>query len=549
MARRSGGEWAKGYREPLNGPERVKRDDDGLDVRARIVERYAREGFGAIHPDDLRGRFRWWGLYTQRRAGAQGDVEEVEDEHFMMRVRIPGGRLTSAQLRVIGEVSVRYARGTADVTDRQNVQFHWIRIEDVPAIWEALEAVGLNSAQACGDVPRNVIGCPLAGVDARELADATPLIAEIESRYLLDPAFSNLPRKFKTSVTGCADHCAQHEINDVSFVAVRDGDGRVGYDLWVGGGLGPAPRLAQRLGAFVAPERVPEVWAGVTGLFRDHGYRRSRNHARFKFLVCDWGPARVREVLEAEYLGAPLPDGPPPAPSPRAQRDHVGVFAQADGRRYVGAAPRAGRTSGAELLRVAELAERHGSGRVRLTTQQKIVVLDVAPERVEELVGALEEMDLHVRPGELRRAAMACTGNEFCKIAVVETKARTDRLVRELERRLPGLDEPIRINVNGCPNSCVRVQLADIGLLGSLVPGPDGERVEGFQVHLGGHLGPDAAFARRAKGVRVRGDELDEYLEGLLRRFLETREDDEPFHRWSARAEPAWLEPRAAGVR
>lgn len=326
-------------------------------------------------------------------------------------------------------------------------------------------------------------------------------------------------------------------------------DGRVGFDLWVGGGLGPAPRLARRLGALVPPERVPEVWAGVTGLFRDHGYRLARNYARMKFLVSDWGPERFREVLEREYLEAPLEDGPAPAPSTRAQRDHVGVFEQADGRLYVGAAPRAGRTSGAELVRVAELAEEYGAGRVRLTTQQKIVVLDVDPARVDGLVGALEAMDLQVGASELRRAAMACTGSEFCKIAVVETKNRTDALVRELERRLPDLEEPVRIHVNGCPNSCARVQLADIGLLGSLVPGPDGDRVEGFQVQIGGHLGPGAAVGRRVKGVRVRSTDLDDYLEGLLRSFLETRDGGEPFHAWAARAEDAWVQPRAAVAR
>lgn len=547
MARRAGGQWAMGYREPLNGTERTKRDDDGLNVRQRIIDHYSRAGFGAITPDDLRGRFRWWGLYTQRRAGAQGDVEEVEDEHFMMRVRIPGGRLTSAQLRVIGGLSEHYGRGVADITDRQNVQLHWVRIEDVPAIWEALDAVGLNTAQACGDVPRNLIGCPLAGVDAHELADATPLIQTIEAEYLCNSAFSNLPRKYKTSISGCSHQCAQHEINDIAFVGVR-ADGRVGYDLWVGGGLGPAPRLAQRLGAFVPAERVPEVWAGITGLFRDYGYRRARNYARFKFLVGDWGTERVRKVLEREYLSAPLADGPAPAPSPSAQRDHVGIFEQADGRLYVGAAPRAGRTAGSELVRVAELSERYGAGRVRLTTQQKIVVLDVDPGGVDDLVAALEEVDLQVRPGPLRGAAMACTGSEFCKIAVVETKERTDLLVRELERRLPELTEPIRINMNGCPNSCVRFQLADIGLLGSLVPGADGERVEGYQVHVGGHLGPDARVARRVKGVRVASAELDDYLEGLLRRYLETRQEGEPFHRWADRAEDAWLQPQQAAV-
>ncbi|MGE3140757.1 MAG: nitrite/sulfite reductase [Thermoleophilia bacterium] len=547
MSRRAGGQWARGHREPLNSSERVKRDDDGLNVRARIVDRYARDGFRSIHPDDLRGRFRWWGLYTQRRQGATGDVEEVEDEHFMMRVRIPGGRLTSDQLRTVGGIARRYGRDVADVTDRQNVQFHWIRIEDVPAIWDELEAAGLSTAQACGDVPRTTIGCPLAGVDGRELIDATPHIAAVEA-HLLDPAFSNLPRKFKTSVAGCADHCAQHEINDVSFVGVRHPDGRVGYDLWVGGGLGPAPRLARRVGAFVPPERVGEVWAGVAGLFRDYGFRRSRNHARFKFLVDDWGPERVREVLEAEYLTAPLGDGPAPAPSTSAQRDHVGVFEQADGRHYVGAAPRAGRTSGSELERVADLADRFGAGRVRLTTRQKIVVLDVEAGGVDPLVAALEEMDLVVHPGPLRGGAMSCTGNEFCKIAVAETKVRTDALVRALECRLPDLEEPVRIHVNGCPNSCARVQVADIGLLGSLMPGEDGTRVEGFQVHVGGHLGPDAAVGRRVKALRVRGDELEDYLEGLLRRFLDTRDEDEPFHAWAARADDAWLQPAVAAV-
>ena len=543
MARRSGGQWALGYREPLNGTERMKRDDDGLNVRGRIVDQYSKQGFSAISVDDLRGRFRWWGLYTQRRAGAEGDAEQVEDEHFMMRVRIPGGRLTSDQLRVIGELSQRYGRDFADVTDRQNVQLHWIRIEDVPAIWEALEEVGLNTVQACGDVPRNVIGCPLAGVDSRELIDGTHLIQEIQRRFLDTPEFSNLPRKYKTSISGCTDHCAQHELNDISFVGV-DFDGRVGYDLWVGGGLGPAPRLARRLGAFVPPERVLEVWVGVTSLFRDHGYRLRRNYARMKFLLDDWGAERFREVLEREYLSAPLEDGPAAPPSPAAQRDHVGVFEQADGRLYVGAAPRAGRTAGSELTRVAELADVYGSGSVRLTTQQKIVILDVDPGRAEELVDALEAMDLQVRPSEFRRATMSCSGKEFCKIAVVETKNRADMLVRELERRLPDMTEPIRIHMNGCPNSCVRVQLADIGLLGALVPGADGERVEGFQVQIGGHLGPDPTLGRRVKGVRVPSAELDDYIEGLLRTFLDTRDDGEPFHAWAARAEDAWVQPQ-----
>jgi sulfite reductase (ferredoxin) len=542
---RAGGQWALGYREPLTGAERIKRDDDGLNVRERILSTYSRQGFSSIWPDDLRSRFRWWGLYTQRIPGARGELEEIEDEHFMLRIRIPGGQLTTAQLRAIAWASETFGRDVADVTDRQNVQLHWIRIEDVPAIWEAIEAVGLTTAEACGDVPRNIIGCPLAGIAADEVIDATPWLLETHRRYTGDPAFSNLPRKYKTSISGCAHQCAQHEINDLGLVGVHGPGGRPGFDAWVGGGLGPHPRLAQRLGVFVEPERVPEVWAAVTALFRDYGYRRHRAHARLKFLVADWGPERVREVLEREYLSRPLPDGDPPPPSPSAHRNHLGVHEQRDGRLYVGFAPRAGRTSGSQLRRVADLADRYGTGRVRATSEQKLVLLDVARDRVDELVAALEEDGLAVSPGSFRAGTMACTGIEFCKLAVVETKGRARWLYEELERRLPDFDEPVRINVNGCPNSCARLQLADIGLLGALVPGPDGDRVEGFHVHLGGGLGENARFARRLKGARLPAEEAADYVEALLRRYRDTRHPGEAFSAWVQRVEESLLSPEA----
>ena len=535
------GQWALGYREPLNKNERVKRDDDGLNVRERILNRYALQGFDSIPGEDLRGRFRWWGLYTQRRQGARGDVEEIEDRHFMLRIRVTGGQLTSEQLRVIGELSERYGRDVADVTDRQNVQLHWIRIEDVPAIWEALEAVGLSTTEACGDTPRAMLGCPLAGIDRHEVLDATPWLIQTNDRILGDPAFSNLPRKFKTSISGCSQQCAEHEINDIGFVGVHGPDGRPGFDLWVGGGLGPSPKFAQRIGVFVEPERVADVWCGVVSVFRDYGYRRSRTQARLKFLMADWGPEHFRDVLESQYLGEPLPDGVAAPPSERSQRDHIGVHEQRDGLFYVGFAPRAGRNAGTQLQRVADLADRYGGGRVRATTQQKMVILDVRPEGVEALVAALEEHDLQVRTSVFRQGTMACTGIEFCKLALVDTKSRADWLYRELDRRLPDFDEPIRINVNGCPNSCARVQVADIGLLGSLINVGDGEKVEGFQVHLGGHLGAEHRFGHRVKGVRVRATELADYIEGLLRRFSDTRDPGEPFHQWVERADESWL--------
>ena len=541
------GQWALGYHEPLNATERLKRDSDGLEVRQRIVDVYARQGFASIDPADLRGRFRWFGLYTQRAQGIPGGrtavlgPEELEDEFFMLRVRIDGGRLDALQLQTIADVSAQYARGTADVTDRQNIQLHWVRIEDVPAIWQRFEAVGLSTTEACGDTPRVMLGCPLAGVAADEVLDAAPLLAEVQERYVGDPAFSNLPRKYKTSISACADHCTHHEINDVAFVGVTGPDGAPGFDLWVGGGLSTNPKFSVRLGAFVEPEQVPAVWAGVTGVFRDYGYRRSRAHARLKFLVADWGPERFREVLEREYLKEPLPDGPPPPPPAHDERDHVGVTPQHDGRYAVGFAPRVGRVSADILSEVARLASGYGSGRIRTTAQQKLVILDVPEPDVEPLVRELDERDLRVRPSAFRRGTMACTGLEFCKLAIVETKARAQDLYAELERRMPDFDEPISINVNGCPNSCARFQTADIGFKGSIVRADDGSQVEGFQVHLGGHLGGDASFGRKFRGLKVTADELADYVERVLRGYQERREPGERFAAYVRRADEEWL--------
>jgi sulfite reductase (ferredoxin) len=541
---RGEGQWALGHREPLNPAERFKRDDDGLNVRRRIIDVYARRGFSSIDPSDLRGRFRWYGLYTQRRPGIDGGrtgslaPEELDDEYFMLRVRIGGGRLTTTQLRVIGEISRRYARDSADITNRQNIQLHWVRIEDVPAIWEALEAVDLSTTEACGDTPRNMLGCPLAGIAADEILDGTPQLAEL-ARYVGDPAYSNLPRKYKTALSGCAQHCTVHEINDVAFVGVIGPDGTPGYDLWVGGGLSTNPMYARRLGVFVPPADVTRVWAGVTGIFRDYGYRRLRSRARLKFLMADWGPERFRAVLERDYLGGPLVDGPAPAPATDARRDHVGVHRQKDGRFYLGTAPPVGRLSGSTLLQVAALAEQAGSARVCLSTEQKLVVLDVPEAQVRWLADHLDLIDLPVRPSTFRRQTMACTGIDFCKLAIVNTKDRAIRVVAELEKRLPDFDAPLTVNINGCPNSCARIQTADIGLKGQIVTTDNGEQVEGFQVQLGGGLGAGTGFGRKVRGLKVTADELPDYIERVVRRYERGRVGDERFANWVARATDA----------
>jgi sulfite reductase (ferredoxin) len=540
---RGEGQWALGYREPLNKNEQIKKDDDGLNVRARIEGVYAHRGFDSIDPADLRGRFRWWGLYTQRKPGIEGgrtatlEPEELDDEYFMMRVRIDGGALSTEQLRVVGELSQSYARDTADITDRQNVQYHWVRIEDVPAIWQRLEAIGLTTAEACGDTPRVILGSPLAGIAVDEVIDGTPAIRQILERYIGDPAFSNLPRKFKSAISGLPD--VAHEVHDIAFVGVSHPEHGPGFDLWVGGGLSTNPKIAQRLGVWVPLDEVPQVWAGVVGIFRDYGYRRLRHRARLKFLVADWGTQRFREVLETEYLHRKLIDGPAAA-VPERPRDHVGVQRQRDGRFAVGGSPIAGRVTGSTLVGVAKAAERVGSNRVRLTPQQKIIVLDVPESEVNGLVATLNELGLPSAPSMWRRDTMACTGIEFCKLAIVETKARAAQVVSTLERRLAdvqsALDTPITIHINGCPNSCARIQTADIGLKGQIVTDAEGQQVEGFQVHLGGGLGLDTGFGRKLRGHKVIATELGDYVERVVRRFAAAKEPGERFAQWAARA-------------
>ncbi|HEY2762649.1 MAG TPA: nitrite/sulfite reductase [Pseudonocardiaceae bacterium] len=547
-ARRGEGQWALGYLEPLNPNERTKKDDDGLNVRHRIETIYAQRGFASIDPADLRGRFRWWGLYTQRRPGIDGgrtgtlEPEELDDSFFMMRVRIDGGALTTHQLEVLGEISRLYARDTADITDRQNIQYHWIRIEDVPAIWEQLEAVGLSTTEACGDCPRVVLGSPVAGIAEDEVIDGTPAIEEILRRYVGSPEFSNLPRKYKTAISGQQD--VAHEVNDISFVGVVHPEHGPGFDLWVGGGLSTNPKIAQRLGAWVPRDEVPEVWAAVTSLFRDYGYRRLRHRARIKFLIADWGAERFREVLQTQYLHRTLIDGPAPD-APPAPIDHIGVHRQRDGKFYVGVAPIAGRVSGATLVDVAKAVERAGSSRVRLTPYQKLVVLDVAELEVDGLVTELASLGLRAEPTPWRRSVMACTGIEFCKLAIVETKNRAVTLVAELEERLADvqatLANPVSVHLNGCPNSCARIQVADIGLKGQLVIDSDGNQVEGFQVHLGGGLGLDSGFGRKLRGHKVTSAELGDYVEQLVRGYAAQHTPGERFAQWVARAEESDL--------
>ncbi|HET7351392.1 MAG TPA: nitrite/sulfite reductase [Marmoricola sp.] len=544
--KRGEGQWALGYTEPLNKNEQSKKDDNPLNVRDRILNIYSKRGFASIDPADLRGRFRWMGLYTQRAPGFDGgktatlEEHELDDEFFMMRVRSDGRLLSADALRTLGGISTDFARDSADVTDRQNIQYHWIQIEDVPDIWERLDAVGLDTLEACGDAPRGFLGSPVAGIASDEIIDGTPALAEIRRRYIGDPEYSNLPRKFKTSVSGHPSLDAAPEVNDVSFVGSVHPEHGPGFDLWVGGGLSTNPMLAQKLGVWVPLDEVPDVWEGVIAIFRDYGYRRLRSRARLKFLVADWGAERFREVLETEYLERPLLDGPSPDLA-STSGDHIGVHEQKDGKFYLGIAPTVGRISGTVLTGLGDLVEKYGAAGARLTAYQKIVVVGVDGEDVEPFVADLEKFGLSARPSNWRRSTMACTGIEFCKLAIVDTKQRAIDLVAELERRFPDIDTPITVNVNGCPNACARTQVADIGLKGQLVLDEDGSQVEGFQVHLGGGIGLTNALGKKLRAHKVTSAGLDDYISTVVSNYLADREDGESFAAWAARADEVLL--------
>lgn len=543
--KRAEGQWALGYTEPLNKNEQSKKDDDPLNVRDRILYIYSKRGFDSIDPADLRGRFRWMGLYTQRRPGILGnetaalEEEELDDRYFMLRVRSDGKLLSPAAVRALGSIGVDFARDTADVTDRENIQYHWIEIENVPEIWERLEAVGLHSLEACGDSPRPFLGSPVAGVAKDEIIDGTPALLEIERRYIGNKDFSNFPRKFKTAVTGHPSMDVCPETNDVSFVGSVHPEHGPGFDVWVGGGLSTNPMLAQKLGVWIPLDEVPDVWAGVAGIFRDYGYRRLRSRARLKFLVADWGVEKFREVLENEYLGKKLESLASPE-TPVGHRDHIGVHEQKDGRFYVGLAPSAGRVSGTALVQLADLMDEFGVEGARLTAYQKIVLIGVEGDRTDALLERLDAIGLTARPSNWRRNTMACTGIEFCKLALVDTKERARLLTLELEKRFPDLDTPITINVNGCPNACARTQVADIGLKGQMVLS-DGKQVEGFQVHLGGATGLRANFGRKLRAHKVTSVGLDDYVTTIVSNYLADRNDGEAFDEWVHRADEELL--------
>jgi ferredoxin-nitrite reductase len=531
----------------LNATEQFKLERHPFEVRQAILERYSKEGADAIEavPGEVE-RLKWVGLYPQRQGG----------DAFMLRIKVPGGRLNADQARVIGEIADEYARGPEpnpvfgdaflDITTRQCIQLHWLKIGDIPEVWRRLEDVDVTTIQACGDSARNVLCCPVAGLDAEEIFDAYPAAKAISDYFTGNREYANLPRKFKMSVTGCREDCAQAEINDIGMWPARLADGTVGFNVLVGGGLSDGPRMASDIDVFVEPEDAVEATRAIAQLYGELGNRENRGICRMRYLVQELGPERFRDEMEARASFELRPAGE--NLTRRYRGDHLGVHEQKQpGLVYVGCNVTVGRMPGTSFIRAAELAAEYGAGDIRLTTDQNLVFTGIPAGRVDELL-AEDLLQVHSpNPGPFERGAVACTGSEFCRFAVVETKARSTQWARWLDANIPADDGPdiIRMHFSGCSASCAQPQIADVGFRGEIAH-VNGGISEAVDVGLGGSLGTDSAFIDFVEGGKP-VDEIPEGLASLLHRYRDERRDGEHFHQWCRRTPNERLRAILAG--
>jgi len=517
--------------------ERLKREKNPWEAFDE-VRRFAREGRATVLPEWASFYFKWWGVYTQGDGiGATGGKggEGLATEFFMLRIGIPNGILTAYQLREIGRIAREHGRNLADITTRQNIQLHWLTIESLPEVVDALDKIGLSPKGACGDVVRNVTGCPLAGVAADELIDASPVAQEIAHLLTANPEFYNLPRKFKISATGCPDWCNYPEINDIALTAVER-DGEVGYSLRVGGGLSNEPHLAERLDVFLLPHQAVPAVKAVTEIFRDQqGLRESRDRARLKYLFMKegWTAEKFLNELQSR-LDFTLSKGVEERVPTGVLRDHAGIHPQRKaGLSYVGASVLRGRLTGEQLEAAADLSERFGSGNLRAPVSQNLIFIDIPNIKTAELARELGQIGMHVEGSVFWRGAIACTGTEFCKLAITETKGFARWVVEEMEERLPQFDQELRLHVTGCPNSCGQHWIADIGMEGKKVKF-EGKLTDAYYFCLGGAVGQHAGFSRPV-GYRCASTQVPESIERLLREYLGTRTQQENLRAWFAR--------------
>jgi sulfite reductase (ferredoxin) len=506
------------------------------------IREFARKGYSSIPPEWMGTYFRTWGVYAQGDgAGVVGGTggEGKSTPYFMVRIRIPNGLLTSNQIRAVAEVAEKHARGVADITVRQNFQLHWVTIESLPEVLEALWRAGLTTTGACGDVARNITGCPVAGLDAEEIVDASPLALAIDRELGGAAEFYNLPRKFKISITGCRHWCSYPEINDVALTGTtrkRAGGVETGFSLRVGGGLSTDPHIALRLNAFIQWDQVVPVARGIAEIFRaSETLRQSREKARLKFLFLQqgWTADSFLDELQRK-IGFSLDPGEREDIPRDVHRDHVGIHAQKqDDLVYVGASVLRGRITPQQLRTAADLADRYADGHIRTTTMQNLLIVNVPQRDAATVAHELEVAALPVQASVFARGTVACTGSEFCKLALTETKGFARWLTQELEERLPNFQEQLRLNITGCPNSCGQHWIADIGIEGKKIK-LDGRMVDAYYFCVGGSLGQFASIARPV-GYRCAASDVPDAIERLLAGFNERRDEGENLRQFLGR--------------
>ena len=534
--------------------ERLKRSKNAWDHFDEI-QQFARTGFDSIPPEWLGTYFRSWGVYTQGDGvgvigGKNGEGKAMP--FFMVRIRIPNGLMRSQQVRTIANLAEKYGRGVADITVRQNVQLHWVTIESLPAVLQSLWNVGLTTTGACGDVARNITGCPLAGLDGEEIIDASPLALQIDRELSGNSEFYNLPRKFKISITGCRHWCSYPEINDIGLTATtrrRAGKSEVGFTLRVGGGLSTNPHLAVALDAFIKPEQVIQVVRGVAEIFRaSEVLRQSREKARLKFLFVEHGWTAQTFLAELQQrIGFSLDPGEREEIPADIHRDHVGVHDQKQpGLVYVGASVLRGRITPQQLNLAADLADRCADGHVRNTVMQNLLIVNVRKESASLVADTLTAAGLPVQASVFARGTISCTGSEFCKLALTETKSFARWLTEELEERLPAFEEQLKLHITGCPNSCGQHWIADIGIEGKKIK-QNGKMVDAYYFCVGGSVGQFASIARPV-GYRCTADSVPDAIERLLEGFNTQREGNENLRQFFGRHTNEELRALLAGT-
>jgi sulfite reductase (ferredoxin) len=534
--------------------ERLKRSKNAWDHFDEI-QQFARTGFDSIPPEWLGTYFRSWGVYTQGDGvgvigGKNGEGKAMP--FFMVRIRIPNGLMRSQQVRTIANLAEKYGRGVADITVRQNIQLHWVTIESLPAVLQSLWNVGLTTTGACGDVARNITGCPLAGLDGEEIIDASPLALQIDRELGGNSEFYNLPRKFKISITGCRHWCSYPEINDIGLTATtrrRAGKSEVGFTLRVGGGLSTNPHLAVALDAFIKPEQVIQVVRGVAEIFRaSEVLRQSREKARIKFLFVEHGWTAQTFLAELQQrIGFSLDPGEREEIPADIHRDHVGVHDQKQpGLVYVGASVLRGRITPQQLNLAADLADRCADGHVRNTVMQNLLIVNVRKESASLVADTLTAAGLPVQASVFARGTISCTGSEFCKLALTETKSFARWLTEELEERLPAFEEQLKLHITGCPNSCGQHWIADIGIEGKKIK-QNGKMVDAYYFCVGGSVGQFASIARPV-GYRCTADTVPDAIERLLEGFNTQREGNENLRQFFGRHTNEELRALLAGT-